>query len=168
MTKILQLFAIIMLLPGYLYADELYTAPMVKCVPDAGFFEVTKLSIYNQSPPYPKELGVPIDYYKNVNNCVLSDQVNIKYSHKYLEVFQNNESILKTRNPFSIIRIFTQRMLGYDKHLVSAEVCILRSNLATTNKQLLKTSGCVYRGIPHRFSFDYANVIQHLEERAKP
>jgi len=149
-------------------ADVLYTdVPQMRCVSSIGYFELSLLDIWNVEA-YPPETGVPEESLeKKAYSCHLQEAYEVVVNKKSITLMNGKEVIFEADNKFDRFRISTYKY--FDIYLISAEACIIPSNLGQRNKGSYRVAGCVYRGGLERkeFSFSYENIKSMLIERIK-
>jgi len=138
--------------------------PQIRCIPQMGYFEISKLNIYNASLDYSK-LGFSENIYPPTESCQLSASTKIDVSHKKLIIFKDGKEILQNNNNFDRFRVFIEQ--ASNEEYISLEACIISTDINYDFNIGYEPSGCVYEGAVTRngFSLSYKEVRDELAQR---
>jgi len=121
-------------------ADWIYSYETDKCINQIGFFEWSRLDIYNV-PPEKMDFGYkPIGELSSM--CELEGGVNIQIKDGNIKITKNGKRILAAKNNFDIVRVFADK-----DSIDTIELCLVPSDMGKSRSGPV-IGGCIYRGFP--------------------
>lgn len=140
--KRLTILCLLLLFGSVMYAnaDWIYSYETHKCIHQFGFFEYSKLKIYNVPPEKISSDYKALGELSSV--CELEGGVKIQINKGNIKITKNGENIISGKNNFDIVRVFADK-----DSIDTIELCLVPSDMGEMFDGSV-TGGCVYRGFP--------------------